>query len=308
MKKKIVLLTLILACILLLSACKCEHDWAEADCVTPMTCTLCEETEGAPLGHSWMAATCEAPKTCENCDLTEGEAKGHSWEDATCTKAKTCSSCHATEGKELGHNWQDATTEKPKTCDVCNKTEGEKLDVDYRFTTASTRPIQGKWSADVQLTDTMLGLDGYFDTMDCTLYYEFSFDGFFYAGVEFHDRFQFLDIMKQVAIDETYAGFMAQGMGKSAANNAMEQQYGMTVEEFVDEMYDAMDMDALLDMMEQFSTAGVYYVEGDTLYIGHEGWEGEFMDSAFSLTDGVLIIDVDTDENGEPYVWTRVED
>lgn len=308
MKKRIVLLSLTLICILLLSACKCEHQWIEADCVTPKTCSECQETEGAPSGHSWIAATCEAPKICEVCALTEGEAKGHSWTEANCTKPKTCSVCHQTEGKELGHDWEEATTEKPKTCSVCNKTEGEKLDVDHRFTTASTRPIQGKWSADVTLTDTMLGLDGYFDTMDCTLYYEFSFDGFVYTGVEFHDRFQFLDVMKQVDIDNTYATFAAQGIGKSAANEAMEQQYGMTVEEFVDEMYDALDMHAILDLMEQFSTAGVYYVEDDTLYFGFEGWLGAFDESPFTIEDDTLIIELDTDENGEPFVWTRVED
>ena len=79
MKKKTVFLILIMACILLLSACKCEHQWIEADCVTPRTCSECQETEGAPNGHSWMAASCEAPKTCEVCALTEEEAKGHSW-------------------------------------------------------------------------------------------------------------------------------------------------------------------------------------------------------------------------------------
>ena len=77
MKKKILLTALVLCCVLLLGGCACEHEWLEATCTTPNVCSLCEETEGVPLGHSWLAATCTAPKTCEICSETEGEALGH---------------------------------------------------------------------------------------------------------------------------------------------------------------------------------------------------------------------------------------
>lgn len=101
MKKKLTLLVLALMCLLVLAGCGCEHEWIEADCVNPATCSKCDATEGSPKGHTWEAATCTTAKTCEICGVTEGEA--------------------------LGHDWQEATVEAPKTCKVCGETEGDPL-------------------------------------------------------------------------------------------------------------------------------------------------------------------------------------
>ena len=125
--KKLLMIALTLAMLLALAGCACEHEWADADCVTPKTCTKCEEIEGAPLGHTWSAATCIDPKTCEECGATEGEAKGHTWAEATCTEPNICSVCGETDGEALGHAWVDATEFAPKTCSACGVTEGDPL-------------------------------------------------------------------------------------------------------------------------------------------------------------------------------------
>lgn len=106
---------------------KHTHQWSEATCELPMTCTICHETKGEALGHNWVDATCTLPKTCTKCGATEEEALGHDWVDATCTLPKTCAKCGATEGKALGHDWVDATYDAPKTCTRCGATEGEAL-------------------------------------------------------------------------------------------------------------------------------------------------------------------------------------
>ena len=72
------MLTVLILCLLTLAGCACQHQWTEAACLTPKTCTLCEETEGEPAGHIWMEATCEAPKTCSVCSVTEGQPLAHS--------------------------------------------------------------------------------------------------------------------------------------------------------------------------------------------------------------------------------------
>lgn len=105
----------------------CQHEWAEANCVTPKTCNKCDSTEGESLGHNWLDADCETAKTCNVCAATEGEALGHTWVDATCETAKTCEVCAATEGEALGHTWTDATCETAKTCSVCSSAEGDPL-------------------------------------------------------------------------------------------------------------------------------------------------------------------------------------
>ena len=80
-----------------------RHNWTEATCETPRTCTTCQKTEGSSLGHKWVDATCETAKTCSVCQKTEGSALGHKWVDATCETAKTCSVCQKTVGTALGH-------------------------------------------------------------------------------------------------------------------------------------------------------------------------------------------------------------
>lgn len=127
MKKHLLILLVLSICIFALNACACDHDWEDADCETPKTCSKCDETEGEPLEHEWEAATCKAPETCALCGETKGEALEHQWQDADCENPKTCSLCGDTEGDALGHQWQDATCQNPQTCTVCAATEGEAL-------------------------------------------------------------------------------------------------------------------------------------------------------------------------------------
>lgn len=305
MKRKPFVMVLILVIISLLAGCSCEHQWAEANCVSPKTCSACDETEGSPLGHSWVAATCTAPKTCENCGAAEGEAKGHSWEDATCIVPKKCAVCHETEGEALSHAWEEATTEAPKTCSNCQATEGSKLDTDPRFTTAATKQLQGKWSCEVTLTGDMLGTTGYIDELPCTLYYDFGNTGELAASVEIHDRFAFLEAMKDLTADVMYQSFAAEGIGKAAADQAMKELYGMTMEEYVDASVEALDMD---EIFGAFATDGVYYVGENGIYIS-DSWYGEFESSEYTLEEGVLIIeDAVLEEGGDPLQWKKVEE
>ncbi len=149
----------------------CDHQWTDATCTAPKTCTLCGETEGEALGHTdadgdgncdrcgtalstecahnWTDATCTDPKTCTLCGATEGEALGHDWRGATCTSAKICAVCGETEGEALGHDWRDATCTSAKTCAVCGATEGEALGHDFgewQITREPTVTLEGERS------------------------------------------------------------------------------------------------------------------------------------------------------------------
>ncbi len=127
MKKKLVIAVFAALLAIFVLGCKCEHEWVEADCLTPKTCSKCEETEGEALGHDWIAATCKEPETCDRCGETQGDVTDHNWQAATCEAPETCELCGDTKGEALGHTWQDATCTAPKTCSVCNGTEGEAL-------------------------------------------------------------------------------------------------------------------------------------------------------------------------------------
>ena len=108
--KKFALLLYITGIFLLLAGCGSNHEWTEATCMEPKTCSVCGETEGAPLGHTWNEATCTEPKTCTVCGITSGRANGHDWESATASSPKKCRVCGLTEGEVLK---QEQTEEHP---------------------------------------------------------------------------------------------------------------------------------------------------------------------------------------------------
>ncbi len=127
MRKYLLILLSFLLCAALLSGCSCQHEWRDATCDTPKTCSKCAVTEGDVLGHSWKEADCVTPKTCSRCGLAEGTALGHSWLEATCTAPRTCEACAATEGQALEHTWEgEATLYAAPICSVCG-TEGQPL-------------------------------------------------------------------------------------------------------------------------------------------------------------------------------------
>ena len=45
----------------------CSHQYADADCITPKTCTLCGATRGAALGHNYEEGICTR---CSHIDAT----------------------------------------------------------------------------------------------------------------------------------------------------------------------------------------------------------------------------------------------
>jgi len=134
-KSLIFVLCAVLACAL--CACGCEHEWAEASCLEARHCTLCDKSEGEPLGHDWHEADCDSPAGCSRCDLTEGEPLGHDWKEASCEEAKSCLRCGREEGEALGHDMQALACGAPMTCTVCGHEEGAPLDHLY-----------GEWAPD----------------------------------------------------------------------------------------------------------------------------------------------------------------
>ena len=130
------------------SAPACEHDWEDATCTTPKTCSLCQVTEGEALGHTGGTATCTDEAVCTRCEKPYGEKAEHTWtdvekKDATCTEDgytayKACT-CGAIEGKTVipaAHTWTDVE-QKDATCTedgytahkacTCGATEGKTV-------------------------------------------------------------------------------------------------------------------------------------------------------------------------------------
>ena len=99
-KAIIIIIALIAACaigLILFLVLRCNHQWEEATCIAPMTCSVCGKEKGKALGHEWVEATCTTPKTCSRCKETAGKALGHDYE-YTVTQEPTCSKKGQKEG------------------------------------------------------------------------------------------------------------------------------------------------------------------------------------------------------------------
>lgn len=302
MKKRLTLVVLVLVFALALTACGCKHEtWNDANCETPKTCAECGEIEGSPLGHSWLAATCETAKTCETCGKTDGEALGHSWLEADCETPKICSACALTEGEALGHNWVEATTEAPKTCETCGKTEGERIITDSRFTTAATAAVQGKWGYTLEVTGDMIGEANFDGKLIYTLVLELKNDGTMAMYLTLEDASDMYAYLKEAL----YAELAAAGMDKEAADAAVKQAYGMTMDQYVEYIFGMIDLDAILGAI---NFEGVYYVENNLLYSGMN-WDAELTGDEFTLEDDVLTLLADLAGTGEgTTVFHRIVD
>lgn len=156
-QRRILIHIILVICIgLLLSGCCVFHDWQDATCETPKTCSKCQEKEGEALGHDWVEASCSAPKNCTRCGATEGVSLWHKYErtecgkpevcsicghegtpsqhnasPATCTEDSVCTLCNEVVEKATGHKWSDATVRRPRTCYECDATEGDVLPPSY---------------------------------------------------------------------------------------------------------------------------------------------------------------------------------
>lgn len=276
MKKKIMMICLVLACVLVFTGC-CFH-------------------------KEWYAASCTSPKTCAECGETEGEALGHTWADATCTAPKTCSTCNLTEGEALGHVWQEATTEAPKTCSTCAVTEGERIITDARFTTAATAEIQGAWACEIAMTDEMLGYDGLDATLNVQCNMEMGNDGTLVLGYQLLNEDEFCASLKSYLEEMLYAELEAVDISREDADQSLQDVYGMTVAEYAQAIVDAVDYESVFSAL---CITGVYYVEDGQFYSGLS-WDSEMGGCEFTLEGDTLLMKDVSGLTEEAMTFTRV--
>lgn len=242
---------------------------------------------GCCFHKEWYAATCTAPKTCVECGKTEGEPLGHFWAHATCETPKTCTACYLTEGSSLGHRWLDATTEAPKTCTTCALTEGERIITDPRFTTAATRDLQGKWTADLSVPSEMFGIEGFDGALELKIFIDLGNDGTMNMGYAAVNADDFSSALIGYATENAYAEMEAAGFTREETDAAMMNVYGMNVAEYAASVVSGIDLSAIFGALD---INGVYYVEEDQFYSG-VSWDMELEPSLFMLNGDTLILE-----------------
>lgn len=63
----------VLALILCFMLFRCGHEWIDATCTSPRTCTKCGKTEGEKISHTLTEANYQSPATCTVCGIEVGE-------------------------------------------------------------------------------------------------------------------------------------------------------------------------------------------------------------------------------------------
>ena len=106
-------------------------------------CDFLSQFTKTPCEHNWVDATCTEPKTCSECGETDGEPNGHT-EETIAGKAATCTEAGLTEGKKctvcgettvqqtviaaLGHT-EEIIAGTAATCTEAGQTDGKKCTV-----------------------------------------------------------------------------------------------------------------------------------------------------------------------------------
>lgn len=145
MKKVLFLITILCVTMVFFAGCDlftpsnpetpCEHDWVDATCTAPKTCSLCGETEGEPdaLNHKAEAddGDCTTAVKCANegCEEILVAALSHAPEadDGDCTTAVKCTNdgCNHTIVAALSHTPEaddgDCTTEVKCSNEGCEE-------------------------------------------------------------------------------------------------------------------------------------------------------------------------------------------
>lgn len=104
--------------------------------------------------HNFSEANCTTPKTCTGCGMTEGNANGHKWKSATCTVAKTCKICGTTEGDPAAHNYSSGIC---KNCGVSDPTYYDSTNIYARLVDYITE--NGKYSSSDKQYIMTFGVD-----------------------------------------------------------------------------------------------------------------------------------------------------
>ena len=106
-------------------------------------CDFLSQFTKTPCEHNWVDATCTEPKTCSECGETDGEPNGHI-EETIAGKAAPCTEAGSTEGKKctvcgettvqqtviaaLGHT-EEIIAGTAATCTEAGQTDGKKCTV-----------------------------------------------------------------------------------------------------------------------------------------------------------------------------------
>ena len=116
-----------------------KHNYTEATCSSPRTCTNCGKVIGSPKEHNYVFVSCTTPYKCEWCGKEKEGIAGHDYTKETCTRGSYCRICgkDKSNSKPLGHHYAPATCLEASYCTRCGLTKGSALGHDFNIAKAN---------------------------------------------------------------------------------------------------------------------------------------------------------------------------
>lgn len=162
----------------------------------------------------------------------------------------------------------------------------------------SAEKLYGTWSSEFDLSDEMskqLGSDfADFDgQLKFKLYFDFNEDGtckMYIDKDEFStDMNAWIDSVLEYAVNMMYDQLAEQGIDKATADEVLEQQFGMPIDQYMGDMVrSSIDIDSMAAEME---TTGVWEAKGNKLYMDEKEVQKNAYD-IFKVEGDVLTIDL----------------
>lgn len=179
------------------------------------------------------------------------------------------------------------------------------------FDAEAAASLLGAWELEVSISAVDMGIEGFDYTLTYPMQFVFGEDGIFSTVVEAEAATAaFQDAFTTYLVESLYAEFANQELDKEAANEAMKEQYDMTVEEYAADLVSQMGMEKMFESMSTTSTSE-YYVRDGKLYSPIGG--GEYEIETFTVEgDTLTFVDSNVPEVWEmlgvpfPATFTRV--
>lgn len=165
-----------------------------------------------------------------------------------------------------------APTQAPTTAPTVAPTQPTLAPTEpsYPFDYDAAEALCNLWQTTLVMDDVQLGMPGLGKNFELTVYVEFDDTGMVYTYVDkAHAEEVFSDFFQQKSVrsyvkDSCYAQLEQQGISRDEAEAAIQQAYGMSVEEYVDFLIETMRQSMDFSGM---SASSHYYVENGQLYV-----------------------------------------
>ncbi len=203
-----------------------------------------------------------------------------------------------------------ATTAATET-EAANIDETESLsssvESDGSFDAAQAAPLIGSWDFTYEIPAETFGLEGFDSPLAVQMTYTLSEDATWTMALDAEktqaELAEFTEAICSYTIDLMYKQFAEQNMDKEQANEAMQKQYGMTIEEYVNDSVSKSITPEMLSVNAP-EQSGSYYVDGTTLHMQN----GLYVENVtFSLDGDTLTLQSSdsSDQTMYPLVMTR---